>query len=123
MAHYAFLNENNLVTNVIKGIEETELIEGLSPEEWYGKFQGQRCIRTSINNRIRKNFAGIGTYYDEERDAFIPIKPFDSWILNEDTCLWYAPIPMPEIEEPYSGKYYIWNENLLNWELSDLQYR
>ena len=120
MAHYAFLDENNLVTNVIKGIEETELIEGLSPEEWYGNFQGQRCIRTSINNRIRKNFAGKGTYYDEQRDAFIPIKPFNSWLLDEDTCLWYSPVPMPEIEEPYSGKYYVWNESLLNWQLSDL---
>ena len=121
MAHYAFLDENNLVTNVIKGIEETELIEGLSPEEWYGNFQGQRCIRTSINNRIRKNFAGKGTYYDEQRDAFIPIKPFDSWILDEDACLWYAPVPMPEIEEPYSGKYYVWNEFILNWELASFE--
>ncbi len=120
MAHYAFLDENNIVTEVIVGIEETELIEGLSPEEWYGNFKGQRCIRTSINNNIRKNFAGSGMYYDEERDAFIPIKPFDSWLLDEDTCLWYAPVIMPEIEEPYSGKYYVWNEELLNWELSDL---
>ncbi len=121
MAHYAFLDENNLVTNVIKGIEETELIEGLSPEEWYGNFQGQRCIRTSINNRIRKNYAGIGMYYDEERDAFIPIKPFNSWLLDEDTCLWYAPVSMPEIEEPYSGKYYVWNEFILNWELASFE--
>ena len=120
MAHYAFLDENNIVTEVIKGIEEIELIEGLSPEEWYGNFKGQKCIRTSINNNIRKNFAGSGMYYDEERDAFIPIKPFDSWLLDEDTCLWYAPVIMPEIEEPYSGKYYVWNEELLNWELSDL---
>ena len=122
MAHYAFLDENNLVTNVIKGIEETELIEGISPEQWYENFQGQKCIRTSINNNIRKNFAGIGTYYDEERDAFIPIKPFNSWLLDEDTCLWYAPVQMPEIEEPYSGEYYVWNENILNWELSNINY-
>lgn len=117
MAHYAFLDENNVVTEVIVGIDETELIEGLSPEEWYGNFRNQTCIRTSYNGNIRKNYAGIGMYYDEGRDAFIPIKPFNSWLLNEDTCLWYAPVPMPEIEDPYSGIYYTWNEELLDWEL------
>lgn len=116
MAHYAFLDENNLVTNVIKGIDETELIEGLSPEKWYEDFQGQRCVRTSINNNIRKNFAGVGMYYDEERDAFIPIKPFVSWLLDEETCQWYPPIPMPEIEEPYSGKSYVWNKKNKVWD-------
>ena len=117
MAHYAFLDENNIVTEVIVGIDETELIEGLSPEEWYGNFRSQSCIRTSYNGNIRKNYAGLGMYYDEERDAFIPTKPFNSWLLDEDTCLWYAPVPMPEIEEPYNGTYYVWNEDLLNWEL------
>ena len=116
MAHYAFLNENNIVTEVIVGIDETELIEGLSPEEWYGNFRNQTCIRTSYNGNIRKNYAGIGMSYDEERDAFLPPKPFNSWLLDEDTCLWYAPVPMPEIEEPYNGVFYIWNEDIVNWE-------
>jgi len=116
MAHYAFLDENNVVTEVIVGIDETELIEGLSPEEWYGNFRNQTCIRTSYNGNIRKNYAGIGMYYDEEKDAFIPTKPFNSWLLDEDTCLWYPPVPMPEIEEPYNGVFYIWNEDIVNWE-------
>ena len=116
MAHYAFLDENNIVTEVIVGIDETELIEDLSPEIWYGNFRNQTCVRTSYNGNIRKNYAGIGYSYDEERDAFIPPKPFNSWLLDEDTCLWYAPVPMPEIEEPYNGVFYIWNEDIVNWE-------
>jgi hypothetical protein len=109
MAHYAFLDENNIVTEVIVGIDETELIEGEFPEIWYGKFRNQTCIRTSYNGNIRCNYAGIGYNYDENLDAFIPPKPFNSWILNEDTCLWDAPIEKPE------GNY-IWNESILNWE-------
>jgi len=70
MAHYAFLN-GNIVTEVIVGIDETELIEGLSPEEWYGNFRGQRCIRTSYNGNIRGKYAAIGDYYDEATDTFI----------------------------------------------------
>lgn len=89
MAHYVFLDENNTVTEVIVGIDETELIEGLDPETWYGQFRGQKCVRTSYNGNIRKNYAGIGYVYDEERDAFIPPKPKeDNWVLNEDTCRW-----------------------------------
>ena len=71
MAHYAFLNENNTVTEVIVGIDETELIEGLSPEEWYGNFRGQRCVRTSYNGNIRGIYAGIGYTYDEVNDIFV----------------------------------------------------
>ena len=74
MAHYAFL-ENNIVTEVIVGIDENELIEGLDPETWYGKFRGQKCVRTSYNSSIRFNFAGIGDTYDPEADAFISPKP------------------------------------------------
>jgi hypothetical protein len=70
MAHYAFLY-NNIVTEVIVGIDETELIEGLSPEEWYGNFRGQRCVRTSYNGKIRGKYAAIGDFYDEESDTFI----------------------------------------------------
>jgi hypothetical protein len=89
MAYYAFLDDNNVVTQVIPGKDETETIDGLTPEEWYADFTGQRCIRTSYNSNIRKNFAGIGYTYDPARDAFIPPKPeIGEWILNEDTCLW-----------------------------------
>ena len=97
MAHYAFLDENNLVTQVIVGIDETELIEGLDPETWYGNFHNQVCKRTSYNRNIRKNYAGIGMIYDEVRDAFIFPKPDDftdedgntfAFVLNEDTCQW-----------------------------------
>jgi hypothetical protein len=70
MAHYAFLDENNIVTEVIVGIDETELIEGLDPETWYGNFRGQVCKRTSYNNNIRGTFAGIGMFYDETNDVF-----------------------------------------------------
>ena len=99
MAYYAFLNQNNIVTEVITGIDETELIEGATPEEWYGVFRGQVCKRTSYNTvggvhvaggvPYRKNYAGIGYTYDYVRDAFIPPKPDgDGWVLNEDSCLW-----------------------------------
>jgi hypothetical protein len=75
MAHYAFLNENNIVTEVITGIDETQLIEGLDPETWYGNFRGQVCKRTSYNGNIRFNYAGIGMTYDPEVDAFIAPRP------------------------------------------------
>lgn len=75
MAHYAFLNEKNIVTEVIVGIDETELIESLTPEEWYGQFKGQTCVRTSYNGKIRFNYAGIGYTYDPIDDAFIAPMP------------------------------------------------
>ena len=77
MAHYAFLDENNFVTEVIVGKDETELLDGLTPEEWYGNFRGQTCIRTSYNGKIRFNFAGVGYTYDPIDDAFIPPVPCD----------------------------------------------
>lgn len=110
MAHYAFLDENNIVTEVITGIDETELIEGLQPEIWYGNFRGQTCKRTSYNANIRKNYAGIGYTYDEARDAFIPPKPYPSWVLNEETCRWNAPIPNPN-----DGVMYQWDEESGDW--------
>lgn len=88
MAHYAFLNNQNIVTEVIPGIDENELIEGLSPEIWYGNFRGQVCKRTSYNGRIRKNFAGKGMTYDETRDAFIAPEPADAIGFDEETCRW-----------------------------------
>ena len=114
MAHYAFLDNNNIVTEVITGVEETELIEGLDPETWYGNFRGQSCKRTSYNGNIRKNYAGIGYTYDAERDAFIPPKPFDSWLLDEQTCQFKAPVTYPT-----DGFTYYWNESELHWQLAD----
>jgi len=75
MAHYAFLDDANIVTEVIVGIDETELIEGKSPEDWYAEFRGQKCVRTSYNARIRYNYAGIGFTYDPIDDAFIAPMP------------------------------------------------
>jgi hypothetical protein len=91
MAHYAFLDNNNIVTEVIVGIDETELIEGLDTETWYGNFRGQTCKRTSYNGNIRKNYASIGFTYDLERDAFIPPRPDNAIGFNEDTCNWILP--------------------------------
>ena len=90
MAHYAFLDNNNIVTEVIFGIDETDLIEGLNPETWYANFKGQRCKRTSYNDNIRKNYAGIGYTYDTDRDAFIAPKNncHAEEILDEATCRW-----------------------------------
>lgn len=91
MAHYAFLDENNIVTEVISGIDENLTIENKTPQTWYGEFRNMRCIRTSYNSKIRKHFAGIGMYYDESRDAFIAPKPTchpDLITLDEQTCQW-----------------------------------
>jgi hypothetical protein len=91
MAHYAFLDENNIVTEVITGIDETQTIEGLQPEVWYGNFRGQVCKRTSYNGKIRKNYAGIGYTYDANRDAFIAPPPEGNLGLDEKTCQWIMP--------------------------------
>lgn len=88
MAHYAFIDENNIVTEVIVGIDETELIEGLDPEIWYGNFRNQICKRTSYNANIRKNYAGIGYEYDVVLDAFIPPKCHEEAILDIEICQW-----------------------------------
>jgi hypothetical protein len=109
MAHYAFLDENNIVTEVITGIDETELIEGKDPETWYGEFRGQTCKRTSYNGNYRKNYSGVGFRFDEELDAFIAPQPFASWILDAD-CKWQAPVPYPEGELMYR-----WDEEALDW--------
>jgi len=119
MAHYAFLDENNIVTEVIIGKDEDE--EGIDWEVWYGDFRGQVCKRTSYNTiygihklegtPFRKNYAGIGYTYDPIRDAFIPPKDFDSWVLNENTCNWDPPVPYPT-----DGKEYYWDEDTLQWK-------
>jgi hypothetical protein len=109
MAHYAFLDENNTVTSVITGIDETELIEGLDTETWYGNFRGQVCKRTSYNRNIRYNYAGIGYTYDPIDDAFIAPQPYPSWILDIKKQ-WIAPVPYPE-----DGNRYNWNEEVGEW--------
>jgi len=93
MAHYAFLDENNIVTEVIVGIDETELIEGLDTETWYGNFRGQVCKRTSYNGNIRKNYAGVGYTFDSVRDAFIPPACHEIAVLDEETCRWTCEDP------------------------------
>jgi hypothetical protein len=121
MAHYAFLNENNIVIDVIVGNDENYLVDGVdSWANYYGSKRDKKCLRTSYNTvggvhatggtPFRKNYAGIGFTYDEERDAFIPPKPFESWVLNEDTCLWEAPVPYPT-----DGGMYTWDEETTSW--------
>ena len=112
MAHYAFLNKNNIVTEVIFGVDETELIDGLDTETWYGNFKGQVCKRTSYNGNIRKNFAGIGYTYDEYWDAFIPPNQFSSWKLDYTTFRWVPPVAAPQGEEGY---YHKWSEPNKAW--------
>jgi hypothetical protein len=94
MAHYAFITDG-IVTEVITGIDETELIDGLDTETWYGNYRGQVCKRTSYNNRIKFNYAGVGFTYDETRDAFIAPEPDNAIGFNEETCQWIVP--------PYEG--------------------
>lgn len=98
MAHYAFLNDENIVTQVIVGIDETETINGSDPETYYANIRGQRCVRTSYNGNIRKNYAGIGYTYDETIDAFVPPKCHDEAILNQKTALWECTNAEHEIE-------------------------
>ena len=116
MAHYAFLDEHYIVTEVIVGKDESNF----DWEKHYGDFRGQLCKRTSYNTiggvhnaggtPFRKNYAGIGYSYDPDRDAFIPPKPYPSWVLDEITCLWSAPIAMPD-----DGKRYNWDEATTSW--------
>ena len=117
MAHYAFLDENNIVTEVITGKDEGE--EGRDWEQWYGEFRGQTCKRTSYNTiggihnnggtPFRKNYAGIGYTYQADIDAFVPPQPFASWTLNAN-AQWEAPTPMPN-----DGQMYTWDEASTNW--------
>lgn len=127
MAHYAFLDKNNNVTEVIVGKHEGE--DGIDWEDWYGNFRGQTCKRTSYNTKgniyydaetnmpstdqtksFRKNYAGIGFTYDTDLDAFIPPKPYPSWILDNISGLWKSPILYPQ-----DGKMYFWDEDKQAW--------
>ena len=111
MAHYAFLDENNIVTEVITGRNEDEVVDGISDwEAYYGEFRGQRCLRTSYNNNIRGTYAGVGYSYNEEEDIFVAPQPYPSWTRNGS--FWEAPTPMPT-----DGKMYHWVEADLNWQV------
>lgn len=133
MAHYAQIDSTNVVIYVFVGRHEDDLAEGVTDWEAYYAPEGYTVRQTSYNTRggihynpetgepsedqtkaFRKNYAGIGFTYDSERDAFIPPKPYDSWVLNEETCLWQAPIPYP-----VGGGEYSWNEKEGTWELFD----
>lgn len=108
MSHWAEIKEIDgelIVQRVLVGKNTGD--EG----EAYVNALGGRWIKTSYNGNIRKNFAGPGFKYSEELDAFIPPKPFTSWVLNEETCLWDAPT-----ERPNDGKVYLWNEDTTSWE-------
>ena len=122
MAYYAFLDKNNVVTEVITGVDETELIEGLTPEVWYGNLRGQVCKRTSYNTfanqhklngtPFRKNYAGIGDTYNADFDAFIPKQPFPSWKLDYTTYQWEAPVARPEEVDGFN---WFWSEPNKEW--------
>lgn len=121
MAHYALLNKNNVVVQVIPGRDENEIVDGITDwEAHYSEVTGFNCKRTSYNTAdgihqlggmpYRINYAGIGMTYDETLDGFIHPQPFASWLLNEQTGRWYAPIDYPADE-----KIYTWNEETLSW--------
>lgn len=120
MAHFAKLDENNVVIEV-HVVNNNELLEyGVESEDkgiqfivsWCGGYTNWK--QTSYNGKIRKNYAGIGYTFDEQRDAFIPPQPFPSWTLNENTCLWNPPVPMPT-----DGQFYHWDEATTSWVVND----
>lgn len=110
MAHWAELDNNNVVLRVLVGDNNDP--NGDEGYQWVIDNLGGRWVQTSYNATIRKNFAGIGFTYDEERDAFIPPQPFSSWILDEETCTWQAPTAYPD-----DGALYTWNEDTISWDV------
>jgi hypothetical protein len=120
MAHFAELDENNIVKQVIVVANEELLLDGVETEARGVIFckslfgEDTKWKQTSYNGNIRKNYAGIGYDYDASRDAFIAPQPYPSWILNEDTCRWDAPVPYP-IVDPENPKLYSWDEATTSW--------
>jgi hypothetical protein len=123
MAHYALLNSDNIVTQVITGRDEDDRAGGIEDwEEYYGNFHGQRCLRTSYNTYgnqhglggtpYRGNYAGANYLYFEEHDIFVPPKPYPSWTVDLETALWSPPKPYPANED---GIEYMWDEETLDW--------
>jgi hypothetical protein len=125
MAYFAKLGTGNIVETVIS-INNSVItdINGVEQEQlgvdFINKLYNTRDVwkQTSYNNNFRKNYAGIGYQYDQQRDAFIAPKPFNSWILNEDTCRWETPVAKP-ITELEDNQYYSWNESIINWEVKN----
>ncbi len=117
MAHFAQLDENNVVTQVIV-VDNSDILDDDGNEseavgiQFCADLLGGTWKQTSYNRKIRKNYAGVGYTYDSTRDAYIPPKPWDSWTLNNDTCLWEAPQAYPD-----DGKFYIWVEETTSWVL------
>ncbi len=113
MAHFAKLGVGNIVEQVIVVSNDIAITEQAGID-FINKLYNTRDVwkQTSYNNNFRKNYAGIGFHYDQTRDAFIAPKPFNSWILNENTCRWNAPVAYPQDDNKYS-----WNEQTLSWDL------
>jgi len=116
MAHFAEINGQGIVERIV--VVNNDVITDASGNEveWIGVdflhslYGPSRWIQTSYNGKFRKNYAGIGYRYDADRDAFVAPKPFDSWLLDDETCLWYAPVSYPD-----DGKEYLWDEQSLQW--------
>ena len=121
MAHFACLDTNNVVTQVIVvSNADTSTAQGEEKESigiaFCERLLGGTWVKTSYNGNIRKNYAGIGYTYDKDRDAFIPPKPYASWVLDETTCRWNAPVAMPsDAGQGDPPKMYTWNEETTNW--------
>jgi hypothetical protein len=127
MAYFAKLGTGNIVENVIS-INNTVItdVNGIEQEQlgvdFINKLYNTRDVwkQTSYNNNIRKNYAGVGYTYDQARDAFIPPRTYNSWILNENTCRWEAPVNKPT-EQLEENQYYSWNESIINWEIKTIE--
>lgn len=120
MAHFAEIDGNNIVLRVVVvDNKDTSTAQGVEKEyigaAYLESLLGGTWVQTSYNGKIRKNYAGVGFTFDQQRDAFIPPKPYPSWVLNEETCLWQAPVPMPT-----DGKMYVWDEEAQSWKESPL---
>ena len=115
MAHFAKLGTGNIIEKVIVVSNDIATTEQAGIDFINNLYKTRDVWKqTSYNGNIRKNFAGVGYTYDQTRDAFIPIKPYNSWILNEDTCLWEAPVALPDTENRYN-----WNEETQQWDLNE----
>ncbi len=114
MAHFAKLGKGNIVESVVVVSNNVATDEQAGVEFLRNLYNDQNAqwIQTSYNNNIRKNYAGIDFFYDKAKDAFIPPKPYNSWVLNETTCQWEAPTAYPD-----DDKRYIWNEETKSWDL------
>ncbi len=126
MAHFAQIDENNIVlTVIVVGDEDCQDEAGNESEAVGIAFsksllgEGTNWVQTSYNDRIRKNFAGIGYTWDVERDAFYAPQPYPSWSLDEGTCYWEAPVPYPEDADPTQGILYVWDEDNIQWTLEE----